>query len=224
MRYSFIFFSFLLTCTAFSQIINVPGASNEVLRTRKYTEFEGSAYLIEDWRPGTIFDKQGQAYRNIVLRYDIYKKNIEISSANGILLVSAELYPRFIIQEIDKTGILRDRNFVANINPEKPGLYLEELVAGTYSLFRQIEIQLVEETVSGYGTNTSKKVFQEKINYFIKSPGGFRGLKLTKASFIEAFDAERTIVEEYMQKEKLKMKSVGDLQNVLDHLNSLKKQ
>jgi hypothetical protein len=204
-----------------AQIANLPGAANDVVRTKKYIEYEGSPYLVEEWSPGTLTDSRGQVYTNVMLRYDSYKKNVEVSSTNGTLLVSAELYPKFTIQLVDKAGKLANRSFSAKLNPNDPDLYLEELATGRYEFLKQFKTEFVEETVTGYGTSSSKKVFTTKITYFVKLSDGLKAFKLSKSSLIEAVPSLQVTVENFTSTTRTKLKSEGDFVTFFEYVNSL---
>jgi hypothetical protein len=203
-----------------AQIINLPGAANEVLRTRTYSEVDGSPYLIDDWLSGIVTDKNGKEYGNLLIRFDTYKNNVEVSSPNGTLIVTAELYPNFIIQLVDKLGKVTVRSFVSNINPAEPLLYVEKLAGGKYSFYKQIKTELVEETVKTYGTAVEKKVFNPKVVYWIKANGEAKAVKLSKSSIIENFSGLAPSIEDFQKKTRSKLKSEADWVNFFNSLNS----
>ena len=64
------FLSVFILSPSLAQISNIPGAANEVIRSRTYAEVEGSPYLSEDWLSGIITDRTGKQYGNILIRFD----------------------------------------------------------------------------------------------------------------------------------------------------------
>ncbi|NOS92989.1 MAG: hypothetical protein HOP30_13780 [Cyclobacteriaceae bacterium] len=205
----------LVTNVAYTQLLNIPRIGNEVMTETRYVEYQGSPYLYSTWKPSNIFDKEGKEYRDVQVKYDSYKDHFEVNQDGKILVLSKTLYPRiefnFRDEEEDKsvrrqfgTGF-----FVDGKNTED---YFEIIHSGTYKFLKKIKTELVEETVSSYGTSSHVKRFVTTTHYYlIDGTNSGKEFKLNKKSLLEAAGDKRTSFEEVIQKSGIKIKKETDV-------------
>ncbi len=93
----------VFSCAFFSkaQITNIQGLDNVVIRTKQYEDIKGSAYLYPTWNSGTLTDRSGKVYSNLLLKYDSYKDQVEINQEGKIMEVIAVTYPKFSLSFVE---------------------------------------------------------------------------------------------------------------------------
>ena len=87
------------------QLTNIQGLDNVVIRTKKYEDIKGSAYLYPIWNSGTLTDKNGKVYSNLLLKYDSYKDQVELNQDGQIMEVGALNYPKFTLSFLNRLPI-----------------------------------------------------------------------------------------------------------------------
>jgi hypothetical protein len=187
----------------YSQINNVYGNSNEVLRVNKNEEVTGTPYLYSDWTNGRIWDRTGKETANVQLRYDTYNDRLEII-VGGAKMVSD---PNFIIKASLQAGE-RHRIFCngfTNVIGGTSKSYYEVLLdAGTIEFLKKTKTIMTEEG-AGYGSSGKVTRFSlvEKF-YLIIGDNAASAVKLTKKSFIKDGGIDKIKIEDYAKKNALK--------------------
>jgi hypothetical protein len=220
----------MLVCFSYiasqAQISNVPGAGNEVLREKKYTDVEGSPYLYPDWKSGSVTDKNGKSFPNTLIKYDAYKDVVEINQEGTVLVLSNNLYPTFtisfaeansnkVIKHTFRSGYDRVPGFGSNV-------YFEVLGQGEMVVLKKYDVKFIEEVTNNYGTAAQVKRFQRAEKYFlIKNGQAAVEVKLNTKSVLAAIGDKQAELEKYISKEKLKLKNEGDLLALLAYYESL---
>ena len=211
-----------------SQGMVVTGSpSGEVLKERDYTDVKGSAYLLETWESGSVIDETGKEYPNLLLRYNSYKDKIEAKDKGKALELDAKLYKQFTITYAEsESGVERKRTFkngFSDIPGASPLNYFEVLYDGKYAFLKRIKTDLIEETISNYGTGEKVKRFALMETYYILPAQGKTKVvgKLTKKNFIEALGSEGAKIESYLDKEKVKLKSEKSFVMAVAYLETL---
>lgn len=198
---------------SFSQISNVLGLDNNVIRTKKYEDIKGSAYLYTDWSQGALTDKSGKTVSDLLVKYDAYKDQIEVSQDGQIVEIKALNYPQFYLEHTDASSGAKKRH-VFSSNYQIPGFdkasYFEQLFAGKTQFLKKYKTVFTENNVSGYGTSGTQKSFQSSVLYFVVYKNESHEVKLNKKSFLQVFADQSAKVESYINSNGLKMKSEED--------------
>lgn len=209
----------------YAQIANVPGVGNEVLRTSKYVDISGSPYLYEDWKSGTVTDKGGKTFPNVLIKFDAYKNVVEINQNGEVMLLSNELYPKFSISFVPAGSNTVVNQFFQcgfeGIEGISNKVYLEVLRNGAVQILKKYEIIYEENIITNYGTSSIRKNFQKKERYFLKTSGKYVEVKLNSKSILEALGSLKKVADQYLSDNKFKIKTESNLLLLIDHLNSL---
>lgn len=208
-----------------AQLSNIQGLDNVVIRTRKYEDISGSAYLYPDWNAGTLTDKNGKTYVNVQLKYDAYMDRVELNQDGQILEINAIAYPKFTLNFAERgTNKIIKHSFSSGYTV--PGFssnsYFDIVREGRLTLIKKFKTNFVDENVSGYGTSDQKKSFQTKILYFILIEGGtVKEIKMNKKSFMEIFPEKSSRIDLFLKSEKNKLKSEDDLIQAINFVESI---
>ncbi|HRJ29979.1 MAG TPA: hypothetical protein PLV21_18170 [Cyclobacteriaceae bacterium] len=197
------------------QISNIPGAGNEVIRIKKYADIEGSPYLYNDWKAGTITDNTGKVYSNVLLKYDAYKDVLEINQDGSILQLNTKQYPNFSISFADGSTNKVIKHFfksgVSQITDYPPTIYFEVLNDGPITVLKKYDIKFIEEVVNSYGTAAATKRFQRGEKYFVVIEDKAVEFKLNNKSFLSACGERMTDIDKIINQRKIKLKNEADL-------------
>jgi hypothetical protein len=217
---------FLLGCSNFvqAQLSNIQGLDNVVIRTKKYEDIKGSAYLYTSWNSGTLTDRSGKVYSNLLLKYDSYKDQVELNQEGQVFEVSASMYPKFTLNYVEPTtNKVVKHLFSAAYTVEgfNKFSYFDLLYEGELTLLRKYKTSFIEENVSGYGTSGAQKSFQSKTLYFIIDKNGVsKDIKINKKSILEAFPEQSSTIEEFIKERKIKVKTEQDLIDIIEFLEA----
>lgn len=216
---------YVFSATAFSQIANVPGAGNEVIRTKKYTDVVGSPYLYTDWKSGTVIDKGGKAYPNTLIKYDAYADAVEINQDGTVMVLNNSQYNTFTLNFADDATNKVIRHTFRSGYTTIPGLsskaYLEVLYDGSVQLLKRYDVKFVEEVVNSYGTAAQTKRFQRSEKYFVLRDDKAAEFKMNTKSFLVAIGDKQAELEKFISKEKIKLKTEADLIQIMTYYDSL---
>lgn len=214
---------FFVASTLVAQITNVQGLDNVVIRTKKYEDIKGTAYLYPSWSAGTLTDRNGKMYSNLLLKYDSYKDQIELNQEGQVVEVSTTNYPKFTLSwtEPGSNEVIK-HSFSSGYTV--PGFtkttYFDVVYDGKMDLLKKYKTSFVEEAVTGYGTSDPQKSFQLKVYYFVLAEdGSAKEIKLSKKSILDAFPDHAETIEGFSKENKLKLKSEGDLVQVIRFLD-----
>lgn len=214
----------IILSTGLAQIVNIQGMDNVVIRTKKYDNIKGTAYLYPSWSSGTITDKSGKVYSNLLLKYDTYKDLVELNQDGQVMEVNILNYPKFTLSWTEPgSNEVKKHSFVNGFTIEgfTKANYFDVLYEGQLDLMKKYKTTFVEESVTGYGTSDSQKSFQLNSYYFLMLPDNtVKEIKLNRKSILEALPNESTTIEAYMKEKKVKLKSEAELLDLIKYLDS----
>lgn len=209
---------------SYGQITNIQGLDNVVIRTKKYEDIKGTAYLYPSWATGTLTEKNGKVYSNLLLKYDSYKDRVELNQDGQILEVSALEYPKFTLTFAEPgTNDVMKHSFSTGF--DIPGFsrtnYFDLIYQGRFTLLRKYKTSFVEENVTSYGTSDAQKSFQlNKLYFVIDQDKISKEVKLNKKSILEAFPLQSERIEAFLKEQKMKVKSESDLIKIITFLDA----
>ncbi|MBL7871872.1 MAG: hypothetical protein JNM78_09700 [Cyclobacteriaceae bacterium] len=214
----------LPTLSVKGQISNIQGLDNVVIRTRKYEDVRGSAYLYPEWTSGTLTDKAGKHYPNLQLKYDAYLDRVELNQDGQVLEINASAYPKFTLNFVEPgTNKIIKHTFSTGyeIKGFSKTSYFDLIRDGKITLLKKYKTSFVDENLSGYGTSDQKKSFQTKILYFVLlEDGSAKEIKLNKKSILETFPEQSSNIEGFIKERKIKVKTEQDLIDIIEFLEA----
>ncbi len=207
-----------------AQISNISGTGNQVLKVNKYVDVDGTPYLYADWRPGTVTDNLGKKFTNVFIKYDAYSDAVEVNQNGEVMILNGQLYPSFTImlaeQGSNSVTVHNFNNTFPNITLPESG-YFEILVEGNIRLFKKYKVKFIEDNVANYGTTAIVKRFQMNESIFMVTDGGIQNIKLNSKAVLNVLGEKSKPAEEFIKKEKIKIKTEADLIRLINYLNKL---
>ncbi len=222
-----VLFAALMFCcfTIKAQIVNMPGTLNKPLsETGQYKDTNGSPYFIEEFKSGTIVDKDG-VVRNVFLKYDTYKEEVVLFNDGKHFLIDKNVYPKFTIEFIEgKQGKKVKYTFSNEIEipGQRDSKYSLLLAEGEkVKLVKVYATVLNQSQDGGYGGSVTPHWFQTKeIYYILKASGEFIEVKPSNKSLLKAFDNDSGL-KSHLKKKKIKIRKEEDLIQVVSYLDTM---
>ncbi|PIW05067.1 MAG: hypothetical protein COW40_06230 [Cytophagales bacterium CG17_big_fil_post_rev_8_21_14_2_50_40_13] len=209
-----------------AQISNVLGSMNKpLLISEQYKNTDGSPYYNEEYLPGKIFDKDGKV-RDVVLKYDTYRDEVELLMDGQVILIAQEIYPKFVIEEIDlelKKVVSREFSNTYVLPGQKKNKYSQVLFSNSKAkILKAIQTVLVENSDPGFAGLVVNDRFDIKAFYFlVDADNQVTELKLNTNAIVNALPNE-TELKQYFKKNKIKIKDEADLVELLSYFESKK--
>jgi hypothetical protein len=186
---------------------------------------EGSYYLYDSWSPGTIIMRNGEAVRDVFLKYNFQKRELEIKTDTVHFALSVSDTKQFTIYDDDAEAF---RQFAAAQDYQLGGTpltgALEVLYEGKVGLVARIAPKLVEANYSGAlsGGSKNNKIIKEK-EYFLVEDNQLVVLPTKRKESIDILQPYATNIEGYMKKNHLKPKREKDLVAIAEYISKQKR-
>jgi hypothetical protein len=188
----------------------------------KYTEIEGSPFLYDDWKTGTITDVDGKKYNAALLKYDTYMDDLFIFRDGSALVLQSETYPEFTMNFFDEDGITQlNRKFkhASQLNLNGGKGYYEVFYDGEYKLLQKVESEYIQKVVSDYGTSKEIKKFNTFERLILAEPDGtMHEVKGSKKKIFEVFGSEKKKAESIAKQNKYNVKDEYELAMLLQRM------
>lgn len=211
-----------VTCAlnANAQVSNLTGTSNSVVMEQKYKTTEGSPYLYNDWKPGTVTDIDGKKIDAALLKYDSYQDKISIFKDGTQIILNEYMYPDFTLTFYDDKDKIT-RRFTHSKALGVPGLkgYYEVIHNGEYKLIRKIKTSYIKDVVSDYGTNRDVEKFITNDRVILVDPEGVvNEVKGSKNAVYASLGDAEIKAREIAKRKKLNIKKEDDFSEILTEL------
>lgn len=207
-----------------AQLENMSGTMNKPLtEVEQYKSTQGSPYFLEEYKSGTITDKNGRVH-NVFLKYDTYQEEVELFNDGKPLLIDKNIYPKFTIEFIEER-IGKKVSYTFTNEIKIPGLkkskYSLVLADGqNMKLVKVIQTYLNESQDSGYGGIVQPHRFDTKEVYFLlNAKGESMEVKASNKSVLKAFNNDASL-KAYFKKERLKIRKEEDLVLIARYLDT----
>ena len=188
-------------------------------------ETEGSHYLFSHWSPGTIAMRNGEAVRDVFLKYDVQKNALSIKTDSAYYVLPTADTKGFTIFDNERNNF---RQFVAAKDYQLDGVplvgALEVLYDGHLSLLSRTDSKLIEANYSGAlsGGSKNNKIVKER-EYFLADKEKLLALPTKKREAIDVLQTYDKNVEGFMKEKRLKPKREADLVQLIEYLNQKKR-
>ena len=178
--------------------------------TKTYTEIIGSAFLSDNWLEGTATTINGATYKNIKLKYDLYKDQpyFKQKESEEGLFSFTEKIKTFTLNYLNEEQIfLMGFPVVDNLNQNS---YYQ--VVGVHKenyLLKKI-IKTVSES-RPYNSTITEKTFMEQQVYYLFRDGKMYRFKPSKKEFLAYFPNQTEKINTYLKANDIDFKNTADL-------------
>jgi hypothetical protein len=173
-------------------------------------------YLEPGWTHGRVILTNQNILEDIPLRYDIYHQQVQfIRDGDTVAFAKPEEVASIIMDG-------RKLVYIEFSDEGKTGKgYFEVLSYGDTKLLLRRIVKYHEQRDPQ--SNLKEDVFVRENRYYIQKPGEMlTPVEFNRTSVLNAFNDKELQVQEYIENNKLKMKTLEEMKNVLAYYNTLK--
>jgi hypothetical protein len=191
--------------------------SGNPLYVYQYEDVKGSAFLFDNWTPGTVILQNHVTFENVPLKFDV-KSNEFIFNRNdssfqlGPDAIEIKLYPNGGDSLVFKNGF----EINAAVHTSK---YLQELVTGKLTFLKFLKKNIEEYSI--YGDATKYKRFVELYDYFIYKDGKADPVRINKKELQRLFPDKWDIISRYLSQNNFSGKDEKSFVAAIRYYNSL---
>ncbi|RUT77808.1 hypothetical protein [Ancylomarina longa] len=205
-----------------NQLYDITTSMNQSVSQNSF-QVKGDYFLDKKWTPGDLYLKNiNVTGKKVKLRYFVFADEMQILIPNKDTLA---LKPGKLIDSI----FINDQKFIYapyQSNNQIKDAYFEELTTGKIKLLKKYYSLFIE----GNKKNVSGYVTPKPDRYTIRSKYYYQYLKQTaillpsgKNKIQNLFKDNKTTIEKYLKKNKLKLKREKDLIKIFQYYNSISK-
>ncbi|MGE0021269.1 MAG: hypothetical protein AB7S72_16465 [Draconibacterium sp.] len=181
-------------------------------------DIEGSPYADEEFQMGSIYTTQKLQYVDIQLRYNIYNDNIEFKTPSGEIQTLAN-------PEVVEIAVFGKNQFVyssyVHSNKVKKG-FLVVIEEGKASLFSKPVVAFKEATQPAAYKQPEPAKFVKKADEYYLRIGTEPAVSIKgKKDLIAVFPDNQKAIEDFIDKNKIKIGKPEGLKEVVRYYNSL---
>lgn len=181
-------------------------------------DIDGSPYLDEEFQTGSIYTTQKLQYVDIQLRYNIYNDNIEFKTPSGEIQALAN-------PDVVEIAVFGNNQFVyssyVEANKFKKG-FLVVIEEGKASLFSKPVVAFKEATQPAAYKQPEPAKFVKKADEYYLRIGNEPAVSIKgKKDLIAVFPDNQKAIEDFIDKNKIKIGKPEGLKEVVRYYNSL---
>ncbi|WP_161890092.1 hypothetical protein [Pontibacter russatus] len=204
-----------------NQVTGVVRNDNITEMADKSAVVEGSVYLNDEWRQGSLYTSAGQVLENIPIKYDIRHDVMEVKTEDGVKVLSGMYIKRF--EWVDKENqekalFLNCKDF--GLNERIYAGFFRVVVPGAkVQLLSHTELQVQEANYTPILDVGDKKAeILKKEKFYISD--GKQVLELKDKNAFKIFGPEEGEMKQYAKKSRLKISKRNDAALLLAHYNT----
>jgi len=181
-------------------------------------EVKGSLFLWDDWKNGDVELKGGEIIKDVLINYDIDKKEILLNEDAKYYYLSIDQITGFDKMIKDPVSKTEERRFSKVLVKDKSEI-MEVLVLGEYPLYKHVEIKIIKPTynkVLDIGDRTTK--IKKKSVFYIKDDGKLIKLPTKQKKARKAFSDSKPILS-YLKENKIDLKDEEEVVKMMNYIN-----
>ncbi len=216
----------LLFCALISTTLIAQLPRNLLVSTEKvtmYDEYEGGLYMKSRYKESSVIDEKSGTF-DAKLKYNVYSDQLEFTTP------SDELFA------ITKSPTIHARidgdyfyycNFKTQRGVKKDGYYVLVELNDQYRIYKKLTTEIIDPVAQASlvkKTTDGEDVGKIKIltTYFLEESGVIMELPMNKKEMLAAFNDKENELEQYLKKEKLRIRKEEDLIRLVARYNALK--
>ena len=165
--------------------------SGRPLTLSKYEQYQGSAFLFDDWKKATVYAKDGTVFANVEMKFDVHENKFYYIQNNNTYYLQENVQMIKLFLDADTNNAMIFRNGF-DINASiGPASFVQILHDGKVKLVKFTQKFIIE--YSEYNNPNKLKAFSETVQYFGFLNNKWQSVKLSKK------DAEKWLGTDYPQ-------------------------
>ena len=181
-------------------------------------DIDGSPYLNDEFKIGTIYTVQKMQYNDIPLRYNIYNDNLEFKTQSNQVqeLATPEIVEKAIFDDVQMVYLP-----YSQANKIKRGFFII-LEEGKASVYAKPGILYKKPTQQAAYKEAEPAKFVKKTDEYYVRIGSEPAIMInSKKDLISVFPDSKDKIEKFINKNKVKPNKAESLKEVVQYYNSL---
>jgi len=213
-------FAFLIVSSgAFAQVTSplFTDSRGKIIKSTTYDDVSGSPYLLEKWEKGSVKTGSGKTFADLNLKYDIAGERLLYLNKQGDSMTFAEPIVAFELNSEKSAVPLKFVNSLPKADNLKENTFLQIIATGKSSLYKKYNVAIIES--KGYGAQSTKRLFNPSVTYYILKDGVLQKINLSKKSIASTFPSKEKEILDFLKVQKIDFKNDLDLQKLFDVIN-----
>ena len=186
--------------------------SGQPVLLKKYEEYKGSPFWYDQWKKGILRLKDGRAFKDMDMKYDIVGEQV-VFERSGVVLRFNDPVSEFTLgNELFRSG------YQAADGRTEQSFY-QVISDGNVQFLKRINKTVTEN--KPYGSATLQKEFTSSEGYYIARGKQLRKVRKDKRSIFEALGNRSAELEQFAASKKLNLKDDADIALLVNYYNSL---
>lgn len=182
------------------------------------TDIEGSPYLNDEFKEGTVFMTSKTKFVEMPLRYNIFNDQVEFRSDDGSLMV---LSVPEVIEKVEFGETTLEYSVYSQLNKVRRGFFVV-LEKGEASLYSRPRVTFEDARKPGaYSEAKPPRFIKRPDEYYIRIGKEPAELISKKKDIEELFTEHEKEMQEFIRKNKININRPEDLIKVVQFYNSL---
>ena len=182
------------------------------------TDIEGSPYLNDEFKEGTVFMTSKTKFVEMPLRYNIFNDQVEFRSDDGSLMV---LSVPEVIEKVEFGETTLEYSVYSQLNKIRRGFFVV-LEKGEASLYSRPRVTFEDARKPGaYSEAKPPRFIKRPDEYYIRIGKEPAELISKKKDIEELFTEHEKEMQEFIRKNKININRPEDLIKVVQFYNSL---
>jgi hypothetical protein len=183
--------------------------------------FTGSPFWPEEYHVAQLTVKNGSRYQGIMVKVNLLSNMVLFKGADGTdMEVTTEVRK---IAFSDTAGPMKGvvlANGFPEVGSQTTTTYYQILDTGNNKLLKCFAVRIDEKTQYGYA-GVTKDLVKTPLYFVYMVNGSMKKLEKGKAALLKLFPNQKTDIEDYLQKEKLKLQKEAEFIKAINFINSL---
>ena len=188
-----------------------------VQRVSAFDDYDGTIYERPSYKVGQVTDEMSGNY-TAELRYNIYTDAIEYKSDSDVY----ELYKRKTLNVRIEDDYFYYCEFKTDRGLKRDGYYILVELHDRYRIYKKYELIIKEPQKNTMTQLSEPGSIKQTTTYYIEERGTIVELPMKKKELLSVFRDKENELEEYMKKEKIRLKKEEDLIRLVARYNAIK--
>jgi hypothetical protein len=205
--------SLLTNNTVYSQIKTHFFDNTREIEINRYEDVKGTPYIYKEWRLANIIDSKDLIFEDVKINYNGYTENFEVRIDNKFIELDEKFYKRIdvLIPNNEKEV------YLPGVHEKLNKKFIRVLFKkDKIMLLKDFKARMIENVVQNVGKPETFKRFVPIKKYFILNTDELTPINLTKKSILAYFD-NKIDLDDFVKKNKIKMKSEEDIIKILEY-------
>ncbi len=190
-----------------------------------YLQYDKSPYLTREWSVADITVLSGEVYKDIRIKYDLYKGHIVYYNAQlkKQLIIDNEIITSIQFKAVNDIGKKQLINYCTTdtVHRAKCQFYFS-LVTDSIALWSKMDkkVNIYTDVSSGYGKLGE---YYLRVKYYLVVDDHFIHLPQNRRSFLKLYPENKKELAQFIRKKRLSFKNQEHLIWIIKKLNELEK-